>query len=431
MFDIEAKRTVTITSFDFMTKNPGLLGAEIWTKAGSYVGFKSNPSAWTKIADIEEMQGLPWQTWPRTSSPMGPGIISQGIEAGETRAFYVTQKGTTGGSMVYEPTGIEGEVFNENDQIKQFVGIGGYHGFGHMWSPRKFNGVVRYRTGTDAPTYSPAPTISMAPSSAPTSSPSSNPSISMAPTTIGPYSTPTESCSTCYIKDGHMFDVHADKEITVTQVKFRTFGGSGDLTVKVWTKVGGRTGSEYAEAEWTPVGTHIFPKPSGFCLLYTVPAVDMIPVHIPAGMTQSFYVTLEGGNGDVCYKKVDTTTGTSYQTDQVSLDKYGAAMNYKFVSRTNNRQFLGGVVYWLGSNTGGGASMPSAEASETEIEMSVGAGGTIVDGDEEEGDEEQEPEYATNGADDVCFGKNEPCSSTSQCCAGYCSGAQVCEDYIM
>ena len=47
MFDIEARKSLTITRLYIHTSSTIYVHFEIWTNTGTYVGFESNEKSWT------------------------------------------------------------------------------------------------------------------------------------------------------------------------------------------------------------------------------------------------------------------------------------------------------------------------------------------------------------------------------------------------
>ena len=136
MFDITAKNPVLILYFyGHPVVNDTI---EIYFKRGSYVGFETNPFAWTFIGSdtvVAQPFGIP---------TIIPIIVDVFIPAGGTVAFYIT---TNGGSNLRMTTGTnEGNVFVEDASIQVREGITNSYPFGPNFTPYIWNGIVRYET---------------------------------------------------------------------------------------------------------------------------------------------------------------------------------------------------------------------------------------------------------------------------------------------
>lgn len=173
MFDIKALQELSVTEMDIHTSAAGNVVATLYTKAGTYVGSENNSGAWTQIASVtvaSQGQGTPTPI-PAFSTPVP-------VASGAIQAFFVNVS-----SIRYTNGGSLGAVFAENSHMQFFEGKGRSGSFGTaIYSPRVWNGAIRYTTGPAAPT-SPAPTPS------PTATPSSGPSP--APVTSAPVAAPT------------------------------------------------------------------------------------------------------------------------------------------------------------------------------------------------------------------------------------------------
>jgi len=141
-FDIVAINEVTINSFD-VNLDTGVSGdVEVYFRAGPYAGFELDPAAWTLAGTANVTSagdGLP------TPLNLSLGIT---IPAGETYAFYVA---SVAGGMNYTNGGTAGDVFASDDNIEFLEGAGGGYPFGPaLFSPRVFNGNIRYVTGSSS-----------------------------------------------------------------------------------------------------------------------------------------------------------------------------------------------------------------------------------------------------------------------------------------
>ncbi len=143
MFDMNALNDVTVESFDIHGDTGATFDVEVYAKTGTYVGFETDPGAWTLIGTA-------------------PGVVSNGdgvatpldlmlgyeMSAGETHAFYVTPTDfSTGGFNYTNGTGV-GNVFASDANIEFLEGSGsGYPFNGTLFSPRVWNGNIIYTAG--------------------------------------------------------------------------------------------------------------------------------------------------------------------------------------------------------------------------------------------------------------------------------------------
>jgi len=170
MFDVTVLQDITVSSFDINLETSATADVAVYYKSGTHVGFEGTPSAWTLAG---------------TAS----GIVSNGsdvithlnlnlnlhLTAGQTYAFYVT---TTNGTLIGYTNGTAvGNVYSSNSQIQVKEGIGIQYPFGTVYSPRIWNGIIRYISGACVSTRTPV-TVTV------TSSPSAPTPVTATPPTI-------------------------------------------------------------------------------------------------------------------------------------------------------------------------------------------------------------------------------------------------------
>ena len=86
MIEILASKGIVVQSFDIHTFSTGSVHAYVYVRKGSYVGFETNPEAWTKIADTVVVG----QGSPNPTSIPAKDVVSVTMNAGETYSFYIT-----------------------------------------------------------------------------------------------------------------------------------------------------------------------------------------------------------------------------------------------------------------------------------------------------------------------------------------------------
>ncbi len=100
MFDVVAKSSLRLTSVQFAAASAGARTFDLYTRAGTHVGFENNAAEWTFLRSIAfQSDGVGF--------PIEVGF-PQAIEMakGETRGFYIV--GPTGNAISYSVGGPEG-----------------------------------------------------------------------------------------------------------------------------------------------------------------------------------------------------------------------------------------------------------------------------------------------------------------------------------
>lgn len=140
MFDITALHTLEITGLEGHIDNFTTANIEVYYKAGSYVGYQNNASAWTLAGSASGVTGAGLGV----PTPY-PITLSISIPEGETYGFYITTTTTTN-VVQYTNGTISGNVYaeDENVQIKEGLGMG--YPFGGYFEPRIWNGILHYTT---------------------------------------------------------------------------------------------------------------------------------------------------------------------------------------------------------------------------------------------------------------------------------------------
>ena len=136
MFDITALNTVTIDTMEAHLDN-GTSTVEIYYKAGSYVGFQSNPGAWTLVGTIAVTGNGPGNPTPI------PLAINVTMAAGTTFGWYVTVDATSPNVDYTNGTSV-GSVYVSDANIQIHEGLGLGYPFGTTNTPRVWNGIVHY-----------------------------------------------------------------------------------------------------------------------------------------------------------------------------------------------------------------------------------------------------------------------------------------------
>jgi hypothetical protein len=153
MFTLQAKEDIDIVGFEIHARTKGkLIKALVYTKTGSYQGSERNAGAWNRIQiSILYSNGLnALTTLPLLSSPVR---ISKNSQV----SFYVTLETK---DMRYTKGTKEGDVYVSNGDVQFLEGTGNQYPFGTVYSPRIFNGRIKYRVVSNAQvTPTAAPTV--------------------------------------------------------------------------------------------------------------------------------------------------------------------------------------------------------------------------------------------------------------------------------
>lgn len=318
MFRVQAKQELLITQMDLHLEDNGQV--EIFVKDGTYDGFTSSSAGWKSI-HIETVN---------YAAPVGQFTTLSAfanlvrLEAGETKSFYVR----TANGVKYTNGVSESNVYVENDDLRIFEGIG-VRDFGATFSPRVWNGVVRYSLVPDAgppptalPTSQPTtsqPTLSpVQPTSAPLQV---QPTAAPVPEVEDPKTLDTtllENNGTTFPRklfvvfpprqthrhdltlllfnriagsNGNMFKIVAVEDISITKLEIHA---SGNGEVEVFVLDGSYVGAEANPSAWTSIHKEVVSnaKPVG---QYTPLSAFAQAVEIAAGSTKSFYVTTSNG----------------------------------------------------------------------------------------------------------------------------------------
>ena len=139
MFNINVLSNITITDFDVHSTVTG--NFEVYYKTGSYQGAETNAGAWTLIGTANNItsNGL------GNPTPLGLNLSLQ-LQSG-AHAFYVTG---TNNYLQYTNGTNNNNIYAQNNEIEFFEGVGKAYPFGATFSPRIWNGIINYTTGSQS-----------------------------------------------------------------------------------------------------------------------------------------------------------------------------------------------------------------------------------------------------------------------------------------
>jgi len=139
-FDVNALQDVEICAMD-VNMYTGTNQYQIYTKAGTHVGFEMNAAAWTLIGGPVAITS----NGTDMATPV-PIPINLTIMAGNTGAIYFTcnRTLTPGGGNRYTNGTAVGNLLASNADIEILEGTGKAWSFGSNYKPRQFNGTLYY-----------------------------------------------------------------------------------------------------------------------------------------------------------------------------------------------------------------------------------------------------------------------------------------------
>jgi hypothetical protein len=144
MFDVYAKQSINIESFEINTTDPGSYTIEVYYKVGTYVGSETTAGDWT-LFGTTTVTGL--GTGNFTLVDFGKALM---IPSGETYGIYITT--TDGGNINYT----NGANTYSDDNITITTGVGKSYPFGGTYTPRTWNGRITYSIGVEWVDFTPA-----------------------------------------------------------------------------------------------------------------------------------------------------------------------------------------------------------------------------------------------------------------------------------
>ena len=183
MFDVAAKRDITITEFDVHTTSNIAIDIEVWTKEGPLRGYENDPTHWIMMG-CGEVLG---RGYSRPTNVPHDMLSLIAIAQDATHAIYTTFVQPNGAFMQYTPSenGLStGGVYVENDDLEVIVGVGKSYYFGlGTYYDRMWNGDIRYVLDF-SDRLAPLNVSNCRPSAAPSLAPSGVAMRSEAPTII-------------------------------------------------------------------------------------------------------------------------------------------------------------------------------------------------------------------------------------------------------
>lgn len=141
MFDVVAINDIIISCFD-MNFDPGTFNYEVYTKIGTAQGFETNAGAWNLIGSGTGI------TSAGNGNPTPINLNSTvSVCSGDRVAFYITNTGPGSANANYTNGTAINNVFVSDANLEVREMYGKVYPFGTSFSPRVFNGTIRYDAG--------------------------------------------------------------------------------------------------------------------------------------------------------------------------------------------------------------------------------------------------------------------------------------------
>ena len=302
MFNVKAHTNdVEIREMAIHTDATSVVRCLIYTKSGSFTDSMTSAHNWTLVSDVEvEGQGFGNVTKLPTTS-----FHPVRVNAHTTQAFYVTlQSGTL---MYHTGSSVGGSAANNTDLMIQ-EGVGVVSNFGMSFSPRVWNGVLKY---------------------------------SVIKTVL--YNEAVTRFSGTNSVQGVMYDVIANKTITIHEIDIHTVA-VGEQTVEIYTRAGSYQGMALSSVAWSKVGPSesITVQGKGPGLRTTIKSGSFDPVRVEAGSSQAFYITLT--HLTQRYTSSAMTTGEAYSSSDLKI-LVGSAITYPFKNNIGSAMWDGALRY--------------------------------------------------------------------------------------
>lgn len=295
MFQVTVKRTIEILSFDIHSKATGSVNASVYTRPGPFQDYVSSQDGWQLV--LKEDWVTSWGEGELT--PLSPFWNPVIVNAGATQSFYVTLDTP---DIRYTNADNLGARYAWNDDIDFFQGVGKTYPFGVTYSPRIWNGRINY-----------------IPSEA----------RGLATTLEGGNGSA-----------GNQFSIFARKRIKIIGFEIHCVAG-GPFNAEVYTLEGWFEGKESDSNAWRRIQRQRGLRSNGPNTLTPLAPLKR-EIFIPAGATQSFYVTLD--TSSVKYSNGKGVGSIAASNDDMDIFE-GVGKTYPFASTFADRIWNGQINY--------------------------------------------------------------------------------------
>jgi Metallo-peptidase family M12B Reprolysin-like len=138
MIEIQAIRSLVVTSFDIHTGSMSNITVLVYTKQGTYVGSQNRPNDWVRIVNTTIMGKGSLQQTPIPESSFPPFLV----KAGEIYSFYIT---LTEPKISYSKYPSNSILANDSN-LRFLRSSGNVFPFGESYANRLWNGILYYST---------------------------------------------------------------------------------------------------------------------------------------------------------------------------------------------------------------------------------------------------------------------------------------------
>lgn len=287
MFDVVAKKPLSISAIQFASNSVSAGSLEIYVKSGTHVGSEGTPANWSLLTTAT------YEAGPADSAKPAlvlPGAIT--IPPGQRIAFYLRE--TTGANLAYTVGNGVGSIEAEDGNMRIPEGTGVSGTFGATAANRIPNVTIH---------YSPDP------------------------------ATLTSTFAGGNGNEGVVFDVVAKKSLKLRslQVPVRD---AGTYSMYVYTRLGTHVGFEGDPSAWTLLGVRSVGIVGGdvMTVAFEFPAA----LSVPAGGTRAFMIGLPSGTVDYSNGGVEPIGNIEAEDANLRILK-GSGMGGLFGSLFPNR----------------------------------------------------------------------------------------------
>jgi len=293
MFDVHAKNTkITITNFQIHTSSTTTEIVEIYTRAGTHMGYERRPGAWTLLAEVTVVgQGY------GNPTPLPAGAMTLiSIEPHQSQSFYITLRNSN--RMVYSiGTGSSSaDPIVSDAHVAIMEGVGKGYLFRGTVAQRRWNGSIEYEIDGDgdAPTASPT-----------TAATKTTTTTTLTLTTHSLNDDNNNGGTITRTEAGNIFNIinhnpqHYDMRITNFQIHIASTSNTATVEhVEIYHRKGSHRNYERRPGAWTKLNVHDIAIPvQGHGLVehqeYTpLPPNSFDPIIVTPGEVHSFYIAL-------------------------------------------------------------------------------------------------------------------------------------------
>lgn len=137
MFDLIADSALVLDSFSLKIADAGLQTVEIYTRAGSHIGYQTDANAWT-------LSGTDQVSVNTAGDVVSISAAGLNMLPGDTLGVYL-QLQNPGSRLAYQS--LSNPVLRSSDELSIQTGSGVSHNFSNSFFPRDWNGTVHYHFG--------------------------------------------------------------------------------------------------------------------------------------------------------------------------------------------------------------------------------------------------------------------------------------------